>query len=223
MASLAIHAAFFLLLVIVASVPHRFHFDQTAIIELQGMPAGMKGSGSAPKTATLKTKTRTIQERLSTDAKAERVSLKHGKKIAEPQPDLKERILQRLQQTTNITRRSGADPASPATNSPAASAIGTDVPFPFAGYLAEVQNRITDLWEQPSWLSVQNRGPKVVIVFRIHRDGTLAKVVLAVPSGVTAFDKSAVQAVEAANPLPPLPLEFKNEFLDVHLQFDLTH
>ena len=64
--SLAIHGAFFLLLLIAASIPHRFHFDQMTFVELQGMQTAVKGSNPAgtaiantavSKSAKLETKT----------------------------------------------------------------------------------------------------------------------------------------------------------------------
>jgi len=39
------------------------------------------------------------------------------------------------------------------------------------------------------------------------------------PSGVSVYDRAAVRAVYAANPLPPLPPEFAGERLGVHLRF----
>lgn len=200
-------------------------------------------SPSAPgeiKTASLKPKARAIKQTPAPSEKAEKISVKSNNKSAkdvtkktkaEPKSDLKDRILKKFSAMNaagapsagaSANAASSASPAGRAGENPGLQGIGTDVPFPFASYLSEVRDLITDLWEEPSWLSSGTGGAKAVVVFRITRDGTLAKVLLAVPSGMTALDKSAVQAVEAANPLPPLPAEFKNEYLDVNLEFALT-
>ncbi len=253
-ASLAIHAGFLLALVVVSSMPHKFHFEQTTLIELQGISAatGNTGAGNsavakpapavqqpreiksaaAPKVATLKANAIISQTAPKTEAAPEKISLKSSKKssekMREPQVNLKERILQKFQQIPRIatSTAANADTASSGRAGPKnvreVAGIGTDVPFPFAGYLAGVRDRIADLWEEPSLISSVARGAQAVVVFRIQHDGSVVKVFLSIPSGISALDKSALRAVESANPLPPLPPEFKDSFLDVHLQFDLT-
>ncbi len=38
-------------------------------------------------------------------------------------------------------------------------------------------------------------------------------------SGVSYYDRAAARAVYAANPLPPLPPDYRNDSLGVHLKF----
>ncbi len=276
LASLALHLGLLVALIIAALIPHQLHFDQTALVELQGIATSVQGSAAnsavsagksntvaqkiphaIAKTASLKTKMRVQQTAVKTEPKIEKVSLTHRAKVetvtkpdtpertatkrlerasaetAKPQknavdgqttqqPDLRQRILQKFQASGAGNAVGTAASSSQDNGISSQGTIGTDVPFPFANYLAQVQNRITDSWEQPSWLAAQNADAKAIVVFRILRDGSLAKAIVAVPSGMDALDKSALQAVQAASPLPPLPAEFKNDFLDVHLQFDLT-
>ncbi len=51
----------------------------------------------------------------------------------------------------------------------------------------------------------------VTVRFRIHRDGTLDAIQVLAPSGTPAFDTAATLALEASNPLPPLPADFPKE------------
>ncbi len=259
---MAIHAGVVLALLILSLLPHKFHFEQSALIELQGITAvaGNTGSGAAgavktaalvqtqpkaPKVTSLKSSAKTTAAQSATKSQNvfEKISVKStgmpvkNAEIRDTIPisksklghvpnfpnspnsrvDLKNRILQKLQSLPDATTSAVAGPATPGV-----AGIGTDVPFPFAGYLSDVRDRITELWEEPGMLASQTQGSQATIVFRIHRDGSITNVLLAIPSGITALDKSALEAVTAASPLLSLPADFKNDFLDVHLQFDLT-
>ncbi len=262
-ASLAIHGGLVLALLIAAAIPHKLHFEQTALIELQNFAPGTSGGSGkggtissalptpavktqaiqpkaapvkAPKIATLKTKilpANPAQDTQTTPANVEKISLKHNAKETKTKeskttPGLKERILQKFS-SMNSAASAGAGRQQASAGSQTApggtqgvGAIGTDIPFPFAGYLADVQNLIAQQWEEPNCLGAKRDRAQAVVVFRIHHDGKLSNIILAIPSGITALDKSAMAAVEAANPLPPLPIDFTSDHLDVHLQFDLT-
>ena len=58
-----------------------------------------------------------------------------------------------------------------------------------------------------------------VVSFRIQRYGQISDVKIDSSSGVSYYDRAAVRAVYAANPLPPLPPDYRNESLGVHLRF----
>ncbi len=247
--SLGIHGGLLLALIVYSFIPHRLNFQPMSLIELQGVSAGSGAAGSktaaapAPKVASLKPKalsapvSSAVQE---TEPKAETVSVRKAKrktpvqkaeasKAAPVKSDLKERILQKFK--TNAAYEAASVPAASSAAGQATSpaglgsgdtpGIGTSVPFPFAWYLGEIQARITDAWDEPGMLSKDSANATAVVLFRIDRQGLVSRIALATPSGISALDDSALRAVEAANPLPPLPEEFKNAYLDVHLQFDL--
>jgi len=75
-----------------------------------------------------------------------------------------------------------------------------DADFPFIWYLQQVQNKITGNWNRLS--AAQGR---VMIYFRIKRDGGLEGIRVESPSGDAALDQSALLAVRRSDPLPPLP------------------
>jgi len=47
--------------------------------------------------------------------------------------------------------------------------------------------------------------------FVIEKDGTLSTIKILSESGVPAYDSAAQLALEASNPLPPLPSDFPKE------------
>jgi TonB family protein len=57
------------------------------------------------------------------------------------------------------------------------------------------------------------------VSFRIQRSGQVTDVKVETSSGTSYYDRAAVRAVYAANPLPPLPNDYRNEQLGVHLRF----
>jgi TonB family protein len=60
---------------------------------------------------------------------------------------------------------------------------------------------------------------EVVLEFAIDKRGVVQKVVFSSESGAKALDQSAVAAISASNPLPPLPLEFKGDRIVLRMTF----
>lgn len=112
-------------------------------------------------------------------------------------------------------------PVGRPTGSPQGSgALSLEVgDFPFAWYLRTIQTKITERWAPPPG---SREGHHVVVVFEIGRDGRASNVALERPSGNVAYDLAALRAVADASPFPPLPAEFKEPLLRVHLGFHYT-
>jgi len=71
---------------------------------------------------------------------------------------------------------------------------------------------------QRNWNSKQQVAGTTTIRFTILRDGTVADVQVARPSGYTVLDLAAQRAVAMAR-MPPLPAAYRPERLTVHLNF----
>ena len=56
------------------------------------------------------------------------------------------------------------------------------------------------------------------IYFTVLRNGHIIDAAVESPSGIAAFDQSALRAVMSSKP-PPLPLEYTGNQLGIHLQF----
>jgi TonB family protein len=78
-----------------------------------------------------------------------------------------------------------------------------------------------------NWLAVipetarLGRQGRVQIQFAVNRDGSVPKLVIAVPSGTESLDRAAVTGVSASNPFPPLPSDFHGD--QVRLQFTFSY
>jgi protein TonB len=105
---------------------------------------------------------------------------------------------------------------------PAESAFGTSLSafdsadFNYSYYVGQMLAAIGANWFKPTEQSV---SPPVVY-FRIGRDGTISDARIERSSGLPFVDRAALRAVLAASPLPPLPADFHDPSLGVHLKFE---
>ncbi len=90
-----------------------------------------------------------------------------------------------------------------------------DTDFPFSYYVQQLVSLIGANWFRPD----APDGSVCTVSFRIQRSGQVTDVSVESSSGVSYYDRAAVRAVYAANPLPPLPNDYLNEQLGVHLRF----
>lgn len=97
-----------------------------------------------------------------------------------------------------------------------------DVNLPFAWYLDVIQTKICDNWEEPSGLIIADNALSVVVFFRIDRSGKISNLSLKTRSNREDVDASVLEAVRRSEPLPPLPDEYRGDFLDINIKFDLN-
>ena len=86
----------------------------------------------------------------------------------------------------------------------------------FGPYMRELQRRIKMNWDPPKG----NESKRVVLLFKIARDGRLLSCRVSRSSGIDAADRAAISAVELTAPFKPLPPEFKGQSVDIQFTFD---
>ncbi len=89
--------------------------------------------------------------------------------------------------------------------------------FPFAWYLRQVQGKISERWEGQA-----RDGTQPQVVFEIGRDGKVRGLAVEKTSGNPLYDQAALRAITDATPFPPLPEEFRETFLRIHLGFNYS-
>ena len=82
-------------------------------------------------------------------------------------------------------------------------------------YLTQMVQKI-----RSNWNANQGAGGQPIIKFVIRRDGVLTNVELEKSSGQALLDLEARRAVHKTAQLPPLPREFPDSSLTIHLTFD---
>ncbi|MFH1619490.1 MAG: TonB family protein [bacterium] len=99
----------------------------------------------------------------------------------------------------------------------ASTGVSADFPdFPYPWYVSQVRN---SLWNE--WSSRMPRGSFMacVVAFSIKRDGNIARIMVEKSSGNKLFDFAAMSASDSAAPFPPLPADFAESQLTVHVEF----
>lgn len=86
----------------------------------------------------------------------------------------------------------------------------------FGPYMRELQRRIKMNWDPPKG----NESKRVVLLFKIARDGRLLSVRVFKSSGIPNADKAALNAVELTAPFRPLPTDFRGASIDIQFTFD---
>lgn len=86
----------------------------------------------------------------------------------------------------------------------------------FGPYMRELQRRIKMNWDPPKG----DQSKRVVLMFKIAKDGRLLSCSVHKSSGLPNADKAAIQAVQLTAPFKPLPPDFKGPNIDIQFTFD---
>jgi TonB family protein len=89
--------------------------------------------------------------------------------------------------------------------------------FPFAHYISRMRRKIAANWRVPEGSQGDERF--CVIYFRVLRNGAVTNTMIEQSSGLFIFDQAAQRAVVQASPMPPLPSEYRDDYLGVHFSF----
>lgn len=92
---------------------------------------------------------------------------------------------------------------------------GQVVGFEFLAYQQRVVSTVKGVWTN----AAPRPGLVAKVEFRIAANGDVSGIRLAQPSGDGVFDASVMRAVERANPLPPPPARYANEFREFMIEF----
>ena len=86
----------------------------------------------------------------------------------------------------------------------------------FGPYMRDLQRRIKQNWNPPKG----NESKRVVLLFKIAKDGRLLSCSVFKSSGLPNADKAALDAVKLTAPFKPLPVEYKGASIDIQFTFD---
>ncbi len=92
--------------------------------------------------------------------------------------------------------------------------------FEFPYYLGIMQRKIQQHFIVPRMLGVTEL--ETVIYFRVRRSGRISNIVVERSSSNPVFDLAAQRALNAADPLPPLPDGYTKAYLGVHFAFQYS-
>jgi len=143
----------------------------------------------------------------------------------EPAPSKRQKRVQELKkQLAEMTQQESqeAPPLKEAAIAPSSVTPMLEVSnFPFPAYLLNAEKKLRRSWAPPPFGAV-NEIPQAIVVFRIARNGKVSGVKVEKVSGNQHFDLAALRAVYDADPFPPLPREYLEQTLLIHVSFLLN-
>lgn len=83
-------------------------------------------------------------------------------------------------------------------------------------YEYELKQQIISYWVPPRSKTSRN----VTVYFKIAKDGTLMSSRVEKSSGSSAFDQSAIKAIEVTAPFKPLPTEIQDQYAEIKMTFN---
>ena len=89
--------------------------------------------------------------------------------------------------------------------------------FTYSYYLNILLSKINQNWQNP--FKGQDIILKSIIYFEVDKNGRIDNVRLEETSGNTVYNESTIRAITITKKLPPLPEEFSDDYLKVHLEF----
>lgn len=88
--------------------------------------------------------------------------------------------------------------------------------FDYPYWFVQAFSKIERNWSNPVYA---NQPLACIIYFQVIRSGRIIKIEIEQSSGFDAYDRACERAVKMAEPLPPLPKEFTDEIIGIHLEF----
>lgn len=89
--------------------------------------------------------------------------------------------------------------------------------FTYSYYLNILLNKIGQNWNNP--YREKDVILKSIIYFEVDKNGVISNIRVEEDSGDEIYNESTVRAVALTKKLPPLPQEFSDDYLKVHLEF----
>ncbi len=104
---------------------------------------------------------------------------------------------------------------NPDSNNRPGNSTSAQADVDFGPYMADLQRRIKRAWFPPKG----NESKRVVVIFKVHKNGELSNLRLGTSSGAAIADQAALKAVENAAPFRKLP-EGAGDDVDIQFTFD---
>jgi len=88
--------------------------------------------------------------------------------------------------------------------------------FDYPYWFVQAFSKIERNWRNPIF---SNKAISCIIYFQVIRSGRIIKSEIEKSSGIDAFDSACERAIYISEPLPPLPNQFTEEIIGIHLEF----
>jgi len=205
--------------------PHRFISTQAVSVRLVPL-ASVRGSRTAPEAPVSKPVIEKPEDVPAPSPKALPLPEKTKNKKETPPPTHPAKTSPDASKKASGSAvdlpQQGESSGSPTGVAGASSNFGTSLSafdsadFNYSYYVTQMLATIGANWFKPTDQTVT----PPVIFFKIGRDGSISDVRIERSSGLPFVDRAAQRAVMASSPLAPLPADFHESALGVHLKFE---
>jgi len=89
----------------------------------------------------------------------------------------------------------------------------------FSQYYQSIYEKVYQSWTLPEYIMEKEGSREAIVTIKVQRDGKILSAVFEKTSGNQQFDASVMNAIKKANPLPPLPDDFRESFLEIGVRF----
>ena len=127
----------------------------------------------------------------------------------------KEELKKKDEELSKLKAWSKEEFKKPKITSSSRKLIFLNIPKIPSWYVTLIHNRIYGNWEAPPG----TEKDKATIFFEINQEGQILRSSVEKTSRFSDFDRAALEAVNNSDPLPPLPAQYKENILRVHLTF----
>ncbi len=137
-----------------------------------------------------------------------------------PPPEEKKQLKPKLKEAKPKPKpaQQSEDVRQSLTQNEGLAGMRSDELFEYPYYLRLMVDKVSRNWRNP--YAGQDEVVLCTVFFRIQRDGSIADERVEKSSGSASFDRAALRAVIMSSPLPPLPPDFRENRLTVHLDFE---
>ena len=88
----------------------------------------------------------------------------------------------------------------------------------FQPYMDEVQSRMKKTWKPAD----SSKSAKIVVLFKVMKNGEITDIKILNSDAGDANNKSVTEALKRVTPLPPLPMSFKGESVEINFTFAIN-
>jgi len=140
--------------------------------------------------------------------------VKEGERIKEKAPPKKKIVSKKAQEIEKKSKeaiKKGLPDITPKVYT------GSGRGFTYSYYLNILLGKIQKNWHNP----FKNKDIilKSIVYFEVDKKGTIYNIRLEESSGNEVYNETTIRAVTLTRKLPPLPQEFSDDYLKVHLEF----
>jgi TonB family protein len=152
------------------------------------------------------------------DIKAEDL-IKPAEKIDEKAVPVKNGVPKKKEEPKKTVPKKGSEKGSPAGLPDIKPQIytGSGRGFTYSYYLNILLSKIGGNWNNP--FEGKDIVLKAIVYFEVDKTGKISNVRIEDDSGDDIYNESALRAITLTKKLPPLPQEFSDDYLKVHLEF----